>query len=349
MIWEKTTLRSWRGVPPLIWLFYIVPAVCGTLILIGVFFGYSLQNTIYVGFGTPSLSAVLPWSNNLQVIQAALVANTPQLLASYIYVGCNAVLTGMWSHEELLHYARAITNVLNRQRTADTQDNKQLSRRKSKRQDRKHEKAGPQALRVTQPRGGQRETYYLTLPWLSSIPLLLASIALHWLVAESLFLLRVEVVDTTGTQAASNVITTVGYSSGPILAIIVMLVIQLLTIIGIGIIKKHEMTMPIAGTCSAAIAAISQPAVDENGSATFDKDIYKGKLYWGVVGNSKTASSVLRRRRQRQDRSEVNQDTTEADRHTTDNEGDEADFDQYQHATFSAGEVEPLIEGRLYA
>lgn len=48
------------------------------------------------------------------------------------------------------------------------------------------------SLRVTRPEGQQRSTYRLQLPYLYSIPLIVVSIVLHWLVSNALYVFVLE-------------------------------------------------------------------------------------------------------------------------------------------------------------
>lgn len=47
-------------------------------------------------------------------------------------------------------------------------------------------------LRVTQPQGQQRSTYRLQLPYRYSVPLIVVSIFLHWLVSNALYVFVLE-------------------------------------------------------------------------------------------------------------------------------------------------------------
>lgn len=49
---------------------------------------------------------------------------------------------------------------------------------------------GKKALRVSSPEGMQRSTYFLSLPLKYSIVLMVASIMLHWLISQSVFLVQ---------------------------------------------------------------------------------------------------------------------------------------------------------------
>ena len=71
------------------------------------------------------------------------------------------------------------------------------------------------------PRGLQRSTYRLQLPYKYGLPLLLLSALLHWLVSQSLFLVRGDVFDPDGIQTRHST-TTVGYSLIAIITVIVV-------------------------------------------------------------------------------------------------------------------------------
>jgi hypothetical protein len=50
-------------------------------------------------------------------------------------------------------------------------------------------------LRVsTNPRGAQRSTYFLQLPYRFGIPIIVATSVLHWLLSQSIFLVSTEAI-----------------------------------------------------------------------------------------------------------------------------------------------------------
>src|SRR5882762_5302147 len=60
------------------------------------------------------------------------------------------------------------------------------------------------SMRVSQtPRGEQRSSYFLQLPYRYAIPLLGFSAVMHWLVSQSIFLIAVERHDPLGNPAQS--------------------------------------------------------------------------------------------------------------------------------------------------
>ena len=130
-------------------------------------------------------------------------------------------------------------------------------------------------LRVTSPIGGQRSTYRLQLPYRYGIPLLVGSSVLHWLVSQSIFLARINVVDFAEAEVNWVGLSTCGYS--PMAMIFVIILGSIIVLLGIGFgFRKSRSGMPLAGSCSAAIsAACHPPEADVNASLK--------RVMWGVV------------------------------------------------------------------
>lgn len=59
-------------------------------------------------------------------------------------------------------------------------------------------------LRVTAPQGQQRSTYYLHLPYRYSVPLIVTSALLHWLVSQSIFLVRIDEYKNSSLTSTSS-------------------------------------------------------------------------------------------------------------------------------------------------
>lgn len=174
------------------------------------------------------------------VILIVLVANSPQILLSFLYFAYNGLFTCMLLAEEWSAYS-------------------------TKRR----------FLRVTSPTGGQRSTYRLQLPYRYGIPLLICSSALHWLVSQSIFLARVNVLDSSGTEVTLVGISTCGYS--PIAIIFVIILGSIVVLLGIcNGFRKARVGMPLAGSCSAAISAACHPP-------EADVDASLKRVMWGVV------------------------------------------------------------------
>ena len=149
----------------------------------------------------------------------------------------------------------------------------------------------PKSLRVTDPRGEQRSTHYLSLPFRYAIPLLIGSVALHWLASQSLYVVCLAVFDWNGQPVdISDDGTSTGSIFGPdstnefyrtgfsCLSLILSTVVCLLLML-VGWIDDYrsvQSVMPLVGSCSAAISA-SCYAESENA------EMILRPLKWGVI------------------------------------------------------------------
>ena len=130
-------------------------------------------------------------------------------------------------------------------------------------------------LRVTSPRGAQRSTYFLSLPYRYLIPILSVSVATHWILSQSLFLVAIDVFDEQGNLDTSQSILTCGFSC--IAMIFLVGIGWLVFIAGVGMgLRRFREGMPLVGSCSAAISAACHPAADE-------PEVVLVPVKWGVV------------------------------------------------------------------
>lgn len=128
-----------------------------------------VRNFRQVGLSGPNPHALFIGTNlsyNMgNVISVALLINLPKCLFSMLYFLVNVLVTMMHTSNEWA----LIT---------------------------KHRKA----LRVSNPRGEQSSTYWLQLPWSYSVPLIIASVSLHWLLGRSVYLVKVDVYGHLGKR-----------------------------------------------------------------------------------------------------------------------------------------------------
>lgn len=216
------------------------------------------------------INANLPSGAVGGLISAVLLANLPQAIVSFLYLTYNGIFTSMLLAHEYSKYGIQ-------------------GRRKP--------------LRVTTPHGQQRSTYYLQLPYTYSIPLIIASGTLHWLISQSIFLARISIYNDEGADVSD--ISQVGYSCLPILLSILLGMTMLLVAVGLGF-RKFASYMPVAGSCSVAIAAaahrpkgdldaaflpvqwgeVSKGETDEVGHCCFTSeethDLIPGRMYAGI-------------------------------------------------------------------
>lgn len=177
-----------------------------------------------LGYGTVTSESMIGWNfaGGQGLLLTILIANSPQLLLSFLFLTYNGMFTCMRLTEEWMGYA--------------------------------HER---KPLRVTDPVGAQRSTYRLQLPYRYGIPMLILSGILHWLVSQSLFLARIIAIDANGNEDAAGSISTVGYSCIAIITVIPVGVIVVLIGIITGL-RRYRSGMPLAVSCSAAISAACQ-------------------------------------------------------------------------------------------
>lgn len=171
-----------------------------------------------------------------QIIAAILVANLPQTILSFLYLNLNGLVTSLWMSAEWLSYSTV-----------------------------------RRPLRVSEPTGVQRMTFFLQLPYHISAPLMVLSGILHWLVSQSFFLAVVAEYNWDGTLLNSTAIATCGYSLVPMVAVIATGVGLIIGLVFLGWLRRLDGNtdglgvMPLAGSCSAAIsAACHRPSWDMN-------------------------------------------------------------------------------------
>lgn len=198
-----------------------------------------------IGFGTVNGKNLL--DINTSLMGSVLLANSPQVLLSYLYLAFNALYTNMFIAQEWGKY---------------------YYHRKS--------------LRVTAPIGQQRDTYWLSVPFRYAIPMTVLSGLFHWLASQSLFLVQITVTANDPQNKSRYVspkdsISTCGFSP---LAIILTTVTGTVIAIGglaIGRIKLPP-GMPVAGSNSAAISASCHPP-------DADVEAHLKPVMWGAVNH----------------------------------------------------------------
>ncbi|KAI9813664.1 MAG: hypothetical protein M1827_003735 [Pycnora praestabilis] len=202
-----------------------------------------------MGFGAVNANSLLrigqtasdePGGGPNSTLDYVLLANTPQILFSFLYLMYNGIFTSMLNADEWSRFGTL---------------------RKS--------------LRVTMPRGHQRSTYWLQLPYTYAIPLMIASSLMHWLVSQSIFLAKIDRYDIYGKENTSGSITTAGYSCISIIFAVIVGSLMLLTLMGISLRKFNRVTL-LVGSCSVAISAACHRVSDDVDAAFLP-------LMWGAV------------------------------------------------------------------
>ncbi|KAF7191453.1 hypothetical protein HII31_06955 [Pseudocercospora fuligena] len=250
-----TKKLRWRHTSPWRWLFTL-PLCLGAIITASIYLHKGLtwtgiDNSTHTsllshGFGTLNPSSIIgsgPAQRGFKgLINCIILANLPQLICSILYLAYNGLFTSMllgaeWSSYYLKH----------------------------------------KPLRVSRLIGKQKSTCYLQLPFRYSIPLLVASTTLHWLISQSLFLSRIVVyregvaIDLPGQEQSR-----VAFSCLPILLVIVLGSLMIIVAMCFGQRKLKMGSMPFVGSDS---RRIEMACVAMRG----DEGMEERLLAWGEV------------------------------------------------------------------
>ena len=201
--------------------------------MVALSYGVNLNNRTLTdyGFGSinPNFLIRFHGSATTGLLSATLIANSPQLLLSFLYFAYNGILTGMLMAREWDRYG---------------------SQRKF--------------IRVSTPSGFQRSTYWLHMPYRYGIPQLIISALTHWILSESLFLVAVnKIPDMSDLQQAerSNQVLTAMCGYSPLAAWccigLALMLVALTSSIGY---RRYSDLTPMVGSCSAAISAACHPS-----------------------------------------------------------------------------------------
>jgi len=141
------------------------------------------------GFGQVhgvNVAKVFVARNSSQFISTVMFANSWQLIISLLHVLLNSLATTFCAAEEYSHFGK----------------------------ERKF-------LRVSAPRGLQRSTYFLSLPYRYGIPIAVTLSLLHWTTSQAVFFFRTAAFWPDGTRDYAADSSRVGFSSiGIIFAVI---------------------------------------------------------------------------------------------------------------------------------
>jgi hypothetical protein len=220
-----------------------------------------------VGFGTPDSETMLDLDNITALLVGQIaIANLPQLIMTFTYVVYDGVLTSICLASEYSDFA---------------------SDRKS--------------LRVSsQPVGAQRSAYFLQLPVRFSVPLVIASALLHWLLSQSLYLIVLNpqysesLLEDAQTWTPDNMhfyrptdtfFATLGWWPLGVILIAVAGALMQGFLIVLGSFR-FKTGMPVVGSCSAAISAACH--LDREEVAPWEKEVK-----WGVTTEGHCSFSSL--------------------------------------------------------
>ncbi|KAK4554985.1 hypothetical protein LTR86_007751 [Recurvomyces mirabilis] len=249
--WTRHKRRWWYAIPRIQLNLTFLCFFLGWLAAIIALIKSVKSTSSFSTFGAIDTTNVVSSSLNASLVANVVLANTPQLLISFIYVFYNDAFTRMLMSHEYSQFATT---------------------RKS--------------LRVTRPRGQQRSTYWLQLPFRYVVPMMSLMVLLHWLVSRSLFLVRMSVYDIAGLRAPDQDIYGCGFSPLAILLALCVGTIMIVVLVVLGRFRFIEAGMPAASSCSVALSAAAHPAENEG------DDVALLPLQYGVVSGRASPSDV---------------------------------------------------------
>jgi len=144
------------------------------------------------------------------LIATVMLANLPQLILSFWYLFCNAMISCFMVQREF-----------------------------SMMWDPAH---FPKPLRVSEPQGIQRSSYFISLPLRYGLPLYFTSGLMHWLISQSFFLARVTAMNIDGSVDETNSFSSCAYSPIALFITIMIGIALLLGLIGLSF-QKYDGVM----------------------------------------------------------------------------------------------------------
>ncbi|KAK3637796.1 hypothetical protein LTR56_012002 [Elasticomyces elasticus] len=128
-------------------------------------------------------------------------------------------------------------------------------------------------LRVSAPRGLQRSSYFVSMPWRYGIPLISSMALLHWLMSQSLFVVAAVAYGGDGIPQVPTYTSAYSLEAIVVTACVGFTLICALVVLGM---QRYSGTIPLASSCSAAISAACHPPEGDFEAALF-------RIQWGVV------------------------------------------------------------------
>jgi len=218
--------------------------------------GYNMKRAMEQKFGAvdSAMTLGLEGGAGVKLVRDIVVANSFQVVLSTTYFLYNSLYTAQCAALEWATYAHG--------------------KRKS--------------LRVTWPRGQQRSTYYLQLPYRYSIPLTISLVLMHFLISQSIFLARLQYYNSVG-RLTDYGFNDVGFSPRATATACCVGVVMILAQI-LHACRPLDNRIPIHGNSSAVISAMCHPDEDPADklrrpfSDQWEEDSIATKpIMWGVT------------------------------------------------------------------
>lgn len=265
--WYKTiTKRQWVLLSCL-FIMMIAGLITGLVLGIQDLEPSTLANAWSIGLGTVQTQNLVYGANARAlgasgVLVTALAANAPQAMLSFLYMVYNTIFTLMHIGENWDMFGAY---------TATTRHRLQLA---SKKETHRY-------LRVSDPKGNQKATHFLNLPYRYAIPLIIISGLLHWLMSQTLYLANISVIPRNGSLPRHDEITTVAYAPRGMIGLLILAIFMIVAVAG-NSLRRFGGQMPIVSSNSAAIAAACHVNIPERRR----RELVLRKIAWGEVPTS---------------------------------------------------------------
>ncbi|RSL50194.1 hypothetical protein CEP54_012050 [Fusarium duplospermum] len=256
MYWQPERRRWSRSIEGMVWLRTYSLLIANFMFLFAMFFLSQSENSL--GKQTLTQNATngvldVSGATASEFIPAVMKGNLPQLLLSIFYFDYNSFYTRLYAEKEWSSYGTDY-----------------------------------RPLRVTEPRGLQRSTYRLQLPYRYSVPLIMASISLHWLVSKSLYVFVFEggyfeppTIDDDSslrTGLSDDAFVGIGWSAPALLVLLVA--VTIMTVLPLVLTwPSIKSPMPLTGNSSLVLsAACHVPVPEDFTTSVSDRPIYEHEI-----------------------------------------------------------------------
>lgn len=134
-------------------------------------------------------------------------------------------------------------------------------------------------LRVSEHRGIQRSTFFFSLPYRYGLPCTICSGLLHWLISQSIFLVRTTMYNNDGSRKPAEDSSRVGFSPIGLIMALSLAVTVIIARVALGLLRRYpggKEAVPITSTHSGVISVASHRPPG-------DTEAHLLPVQWGAV------------------------------------------------------------------
>lgn len=190
--------------------------------------------------------------STISELTGVVTANSPQIIVTLGYYFFNLVLTNMLAATEYSSYG-----------------------------------ATRKGLRVTWPTkdSKQRSTYWLSIPYRYGIPVMLSFTIIHWLVSQGFYYMLLIPYGTDDEPIYEKKISSVASTGLPLFIAGLMGLVLGISLLILAF-RRLRSSIPLAGTCSAAISAACHPQEGAGNTTAGLREVMWGEIDSPLDGHS---------------------------------------------------------------